>query len=333
MASLSTQFSEQKDLNGKLDQKCIFLEKEVRRLENERADFTRKISAFEQQEPIRRHEHDKRMAQAAAMEQSFERQKNELIAKEEEESRQRLTQMKAQWKTHEEGVKNFIKNLCDRNIIEYINEWPGKGKPDNAIKICDELIVFDAKSPATDDLSNFNTYLKTQTESVSKYLTHDTVRKDIYLVIPTNTFQAVKKFVYNLGGYTVYIVTLDALEPIILSLKRIEEYEFAEQLKPEDRQNICRVIGGLLNASKRRIQVDHFFNAKMLELIGLAERELPETIFQEVNQVDKALMLNPPVDKRAKVIQADELRKRQSLLEGHLPQVRIEKAVSIEIES
>ena len=127
-------------------------------------------------------------------------------------------------------------------------------------------------------------------------------------------------------------MTRDALEPIIISLKKIEEYEFAEQLSPDDRQNICRVIGGLLNASKRRIQVDQFFNSKILELINVAENNLPEAFKKEVNDVDKGLVLNPPTDKRSKQVLADELKKRQALLGGQAVQAHIMEAVNVEVE-
>ena len=69
----------------------------------------------------------------------------------------------------------------------------------------------------------------------------------------------VDQYVYNMGDYNVFMVTLDSLETIILSLKNIEEYEFAEQLSPEERDNICRIIGKFAHTTKRRIQLDGFF--------------------------------------------------------------------------
>ncbi len=70
-------------------------------------------------------------------------------------------------------------------------------------------------------------------------------------MIPSNTTEVISKWSYDMGTYQVFI-TLDALEPVILSLKQLETYAFllAEQLCPEDRQSICRIIGSLLYASK-----------------------------------------------------------------------------------
>ena len=75
------------------------------------------------------------------------------------------------------------------------------------------------------------------------------MRREIFLVVPTNTHDVVEQFEYKLSDYTVYVISIDALEPIILSLRKIEDYEFAEQLSPEERENICRVIGKFVHLS------------------------------------------------------------------------------------
>jgi hypothetical protein len=77
-----------------------------------------------------------------------------------------------------------------------------------------------------------------------------------------------------MADYNVYIVTLEALEPLILSLKKLEEYEFVEQLTPEERDNICRVIGKFAHMTKRRIQIDQFFGRQFLEILTKCESDL-----------------------------------------------------------
>ena len=175
--------------------------------------------------------------------------------------------MKLQWSEHETSVEQKIKQLCQTHLIKYIDKVPFRGNPDNAIEICDEFIIFDAKSPANDDLTNFPKYIKTQTDNVKKYANQESVRKDIFLVIPSNTIETISELTYNMGDYNVYVITTDSLEPIILSLKKIEEYEFAEQLSPEERDNICRVIGKFAHTTKRKIQIDQFFANQFIDLL------------------------------------------------------------------
>lgn len=146
-----------------------------------------------------------------------------------------------------------------------------------------------------------------QTESVKKYIKEDNVKKDIFLVIPSNTVDVIAPCLYNMGDYNVYVVTLDALEPIILSLKKLEEYEFVEQLTPEERENICRVIGKFAHMTKRRIQIDQFFGRQFLEILTRCESDLPRDVLEKVVEYEKSEKLNPPVDKRAKLISSEEL--------------------------
>ena len=89
--------------------------------------------------------------------------------------------MKQTWRDHESSVESAIRGICSRNIIEYLEEVPFRGTPDNTIRIAGEFVIFDAKSPGSDNLNNFPSYLKAQTEQVKKYIKHENVKKDIYL--------------------------------------------------------------------------------------------------------------------------------------------------------
>ena len=74
-------------------------------------------------------------------------------------------------------------------------------------------------------MSNFPAYIKNQTDSLKKYAKHQDVKKDLFLVIPANTLHIIKQFTYNMGNYNVYVITKDAIEPIIISLKKIQEFD------------------------------------------------------------------------------------------------------------
>lgn len=232
-------------------------------------------------------------------------------AKEKEEQHQReidrLLKQKETWSNHEENVKSRIKTICTKHGVEYVEKVPFKGKPDNTLKVNDEYIVFDAKSPANDDLTNFPIYIRNQAESVSKYAREENVRREIFLVVPTNTLEILEQFEYRLSDYTVYVISIDALEPIVLALRKIEDYEFAESLSPEERENICRVIGKFVHLSKRRIQIDGFFAKQFFELVYRSEADLPKDILEKASEFERNEKLNPPTDKRAKQISNREL--------------------------
>ena len=114
------------------------------------------------------------------------------------------------------------------------------------------------------------------------------VKKDIFLVVPSNTIHTIAQQVYNMGDYTVYIITKDSLEPVILAMKRIEDYEFVNQMSPDERDNICRVIGKFAHTTKRKIQIDQFFANQFLELLVRCKNDLPADILEQVIEYEKA---------------------------------------------
>ena len=171
------------------------------------------------------------------------------------------------------------------------------------------LLYSTLKSSKSDDLKNFPTYLQKQTEEAKKYAKLEDVKRWIFFVVPSNTHEVFKKVVYNLADYDVFIVTTDSLEPIILSLKKIEEYDFAEQLSPDERENIVVVPGKFAHLSKRRIQIDYYFIKQFIELAYEAEADLPSDILEEVKEFEKAGRLNPPSEKRTKAISINDPEK------------------------
>jgi len=327
--SFKEQLMELRDTLIKAESRIQHADDELRRIEKENQDLQRKVILTEQRDEQRRRETDQSMQHLVALKTKVEKEMSDIQAQRLRDVEERNHLMKETWRRHEEAVQNTIKCLCERHAIEYVDNVPFKGKPDNVIRICDELIVFDAKSPASDDLGNFNSYIRTQAEAASKYAAHESVRKDIYLVVPSNTLEVLKKLSFPHGNFNVFVITLDALEPVILSLKKLEEYEFAEQLSPEDRQSICRIIGGLIYTSKRRIQVDQFFNGELLNLLVQAGRNIPEAMQEDISKHEKSMKLNPPVDRRSKEISHASLTKTQAQLEG---QARLFEIVAEPVE-
>jgi cation transport regulator ChaB len=263
---------------------------------------------------LRKDEEGRKADHARAMD-TFQKWREQIQAdrgREVEEKQQaeieRLKALKQTWTEHENMVKNRMRSLCQKHTIEYAETVPFKGTPDNAIRLCDEFIVFDAKSPGSDDLNNFPFYLKDQAEKAKKYAKQEAVKKDIFFVVPSNTLGVIRQTVFPHGDFDVYVVSADVLEPLLLCLQKIETYEFAEQLTPEERENICRIMGRFAHLTKRRIQVDSFFAKQFIEIIYKCESDLPEEIKKEVAAFERAEKLNPPSDRRTKVIDSKQLQ-------------------------
>ena len=285
-------------------------EERLKQVEIERNNLKNETTSYKNAEEGRQKEASKHLAAVVTLQESLDKEKERFNDERIKEKEAHFEKMKSKWSEHEKDVQNQLQIICKNHTITYISQedFPHpRNKPDSTIEIMDQLIVFDAKSPANDDLSNFPKYIKLQTENLKKYAKHDDVKNDLFLVIPSNTLEVINQFHYNIGDYNVFIITKDALEPIILSLKKIEEYEFADKLSPEERDNVCSVIGKFAHTTKRRIQMDLFFQTEFLNTLDKAKK-LPHDILESVIEFEKAQKLNPPMEKRKKTIYTNELK-------------------------
>ncbi len=297
-------------LSARKDAQADELNSRIREHSGTINELTKKVSAFEASKEDNVRNYNENIARLNQTKESLEAERRKLNEDRLKEAADRFEAMKRQWAEHEADVKNTIIRICDINHVTYVDKVPFKGNPDNTIEISGEYIIFDAKSPASDDLSNFPLYVKSQTENLKKYASQESVKKSMYLVVPTNVINILKQLTYKMGDYDVFVITKDSLEPVILSLKKIEEYDLAEKLSPEDRDSICRIIGKFAHTAKRRIEVDQYFSNEFIEIVMKSQKDLPEDLQKQVIEFEKSEKLNPPTEKRAKIISIDELQKK-----------------------
>jgi hypothetical protein len=287
----------------------------IERLNRANSALEKEQAALKQDETSRRIGYEKSVATLEAIQQRVLQERKAEQDERERSKLQRLQEMKERWSRHQKDVESIIRSLCRRHTIEYVEAVPFRGNPDNTVRIADEYVVFDAKSPAGDDLKNFPSYIKAQNEAVRKYANQDGVRKEIFLVIPADTAEVLGQHTYNLADYTVYVVTPNALEPILLALKKLEDYEFVNQLSPDERENICRLLGKFAHVVKRRIQVDHFFAWEFLDVLTKCESGLPREFIDRMVEYEKSEKLNPPQERRSKQILTKDLEEDTKKIE------------------
>ncbi|MBS1687362.1 MAG: hypothetical protein JSS96_01455 [Bacteroidetes bacterium] len=300
--------------NAELQAELATIRQKISGLEEQLKIASTKNTELVKEEEFRRKEHSNALASLQSIQKEISDERQKEISQKTNEEIEKLRKQKDTWSNHQLQVQLAIKTICNNHTIEYVDKVPFRGEPDNTIKICDEYVVFDAKSPAGEDLNNFPAYIKDQAERAKKYARQDAVKTDIFFVVPSNTLEVLSTFVYRISDYNVYIISTASLEPVILSLKKIEEYEFAEQLSPEERENICRILGKFAHLSKRRIQVDSFFAKQFIELAYKSENDLPTEIHDKMIAFERAEKLNPPTEKRAKEINLKELEKETNKL-------------------
>jgi len=299
-----------KGKNEELEKRISNMEKDYQILSEKKTELEKELGKFRNNEEKNKEEFEKKMTRIEEVKNHYDEQIKELKEERENEIRKEHEKRENIWKEHETRVEETIKAICSRNTIEHISKekFPHTGAPDNCVLIAGQYIIFDAKAPKSEDPKQFKSYVKEQAEKLVKYAKHDDVKNDMFLVVPTNTIDEFSEKFVRLGDYRVYIVSIDSLEPILLSLRAIENYEEFADLSPEDRENISKVIGRLANTAKRRIQIDQFFAEQSISDLKECNR-LPEEIKKNAVEVERSGKLNPPQQRRAKELTITNLTK------------------------
>ena len=233
---------------------------------------------------------------------------------------EREERLSTAWQRHEKDVAESMKSLAKKH--DFIrcdkDEYPNPGTPDNVFLIGGMYTIFDAKSPKNpEDLQNFPLYLKAQAEGMKKYCKHENVRKDAFLVVPASTLEVLTTFMYDLAEYTVYVITPESMLPILQMLRTIENYDFAEQLSPEDRDKLCRFIGRLSHTTKRKVQIDTYFSRELVSVLREIDT-LPDEFAHDIAVYEQKAKLNPPMEKRAKMISVADVSNDVSRIENEI---------------
>ncbi len=276
-----------------------------------------RIAVLESESRNKTESYERSILVMSEIQKSLEQDRFNLHLAREEELKHESEQMRATWKRHEENVEENIRALCKKYNVEYISQSdaPFKGKPDNTIVIGDMYTIFDAKSPATTSLDNFPRYVKAQTDLIKKYTNEERVRSNIFIVVPTNTLKVLKEFTHDIETYKVHIVSIEALEPIILTLRKIEDYELAEDLDPELKDNLIKILGKLSHDIKRGVQISNNLSSYLLAGINNI-KTLPTDILEKIEDQEKAEKYNPPQEQRKKLISESELERSIQLIEN-----------------
>lgn len=305
------------------NEEVVNLKARINSLETKRSENEAQLVRYEENEKSRRDECDKKLNQLDDQIQHYKDKKKKLHEEQEEKIEASFLAQQELWKKHEELVELKVRELCQKHQAEYVDKdrFPHRGKPDNLIKICDELVVFDSKAPGKNNSDNFFNHIKKQAESAEKYAKYDGVRKEIYFVIPTGMMNSLNQSYFQFPKYNVTVINIDALDPIIRELKKIENYAFTEEFDPEDRDKIVSIIGRLSKNLKRHVEINNDLTKKDLHLISEIDL-LPENFLAETKKIEKVTKVNPTSD-RGKDIDVNALIKNHKEIQSKYDSINI----------
>lgn len=284
-------------------------------LQSDNKKLTSELNLLKQQEHTNKLKVDTQIKKYEEFESNAREREQKKIDEIEQEKLSQLQLLKRTWQDHEENVNQTMRLICQEEMITFVDEWDHGKKPDNVIQISNEYIVFDAKSPRNDELSNFPKYITSQVTSLSKYANHSNVKKHLFLVVPENTIHILSQLTFNDSNYCVHIISPQSLRITMWSLKQIELYEFSDTLSPEDRENLARVYAGSQNYIKRIVQINNDLNEKGIELIkqniDLISKEGLKSVKENALEFEKGDIINTSKQNRGKIIDIEEETIRQ----------------------
>ena len=181
----------------------------------------------------------------------LEQERVRVIKNDEEKRERELRELDRMWNEHENNVISYLKDLCkspELNFTNYDNKnlpegWVVKPYPDFMIEFLNQYIIFDAKVSKQD---NLQTYINNQVKSTSDKVKNSTnIYPLIFFVVPTGAIRELNKTHFFEQSISYYVVSPEALAPILACLKKITTYELAEHFDPQQRDNIVNLLAEL----------------------------------------------------------------------------------------
>lgn len=306
-AQLETEKADNQERQGKAKQLFAqFTEAraELEHLKKDREQLQKTLAKFEESGERREREFEDRLAKLEAAKVSLDLERQRVLREDEEAQRTAEEERDRVWAEHEIGVISRLTELCKQPQYAFScftntslpEGFDGSLKPDFMIEFLGQYVIFDAKKSKSESLQTYIT--NTVKSTVTKVKKNEKIASVIYLVVPTEAIGELKTHYHVQDGYTLYIVSPEALAPILASLKRITAYEFAEQMDPQQRENIVQMVAELDFHINLRNATDLVLTKMGTELLERAQRADP-SLAEEVAQ--KKL----PMNAKAAVAAAD----------------------------
>src|SRR3989338_6741960 len=226
-AKLEKALSEKDELSGKGKQLFVDVtnvKSDLKALQHERDTLQRRLNEFEAKEERKEKEFTERLEKLEGAKEKLEEERHRVIREDEERRELELHERDRMWANHENHVIATLTDLCKQpqfRFTAYTNTnlpegFDGSLKPDFLVEFLDQYIIFDAKISKAKSLQ---TYVNDQVKkTVEKVKNNDQIYKHIFLVVPTSAIAELKNHQYTVDGYTLYVISPEALPPILASL-------------------------------------------------------------------------------------------------------------------
>lgn len=326
--------SEKDELSGKgkqLYDSFKSMESDVKSLMKERDSLASRIAKYEAEEDRKQKKHEELIERQEEARKALEDERMRIRKEDEERKERELAARDRMWNDHEQNVVALLNEITKKEHTQFPafsntnlpEGFSGSLKPDFMIEFLEQYVIFDAKVSRSQDLEN---YMKESVKKTAgKVQGNKKIYSTVFLVVPTDAVATLKKLHYYEDGFTFYIVSPEALEPILASLKRIEQYEFAEAMDPQERENIVDMIAAFHFHISARNAHELGIIKHGLDTLAKAEKMSPQLLAEALVKKAKMRTLNLSTAETKELTAANPIEVEKELTELIQPKAKITK--------
>ncbi len=261
-------------------------------IEKERDTLQATVTKLEAKRDQQEKEHTRGLEKIDAAERALKEERHRVLQTEVEAKKIAEDERDRLWNDHEVTVISALTDLCKQPHLQfraYSNnhlpeDFDGSLKPDFLIDFLGQYVVFDAKVSKS---QNLQTYIDDQVKKTAEKMKKNSkIYPHIFLVVPTEAIAELKKLVYAKDQYYFYVISREALSPILASLKRISTYELAETLDPQKRENIINALAEMTTQINMTSATSLLTTKKGIEVLSRLQQADPD-LAAEVEQKSK----------------------------------------------
>jgi len=314
--------------NDKMKEKGKLITAEHMKLQASYDVLSRETAEYRANEKRREQENRTATEKLEAAREGFENERKRVVHEDEERMQMETQERDRLWAEHENAVKALLTELCKKPqyaFTAYSNDalpegFHGNFKPDFMIEFLNQYVIFDPKKSEAKNLQNYIA------ENVKKTAAKAKKKGDIYptifFVIPTEVIGELKQKTYYEEGFTFYVLPPEALEAILAVFKRLETYEFAQEMDPQERENVIDLLANLDFHISTRNAVDFHLLQHGIATLAKAKNMDPALATEIAMKKAKIRHLNMNTAEQKQLIADPEsVQKRLLELTEPLPQI------------
>jgi hypothetical protein len=294
--------------------------------------LTKKIAELEASDEQRRKDADSRIANLENSRRALDQERTRVLEAETKARDDAEAARTRIWSLHEESSRAVMKEICQKSDIALPsfdnNNLPEgfdpKLKPDFMVRLLDQYVIFDTKSSQSQNLS---TYLRSQVQTTAKKIrsseSNNDIYKTVFFVIPDIGLKDIKETFFVEQGISFCIIPIQAFEPIVRTLKRLEDYDLADKYDPQERENIVNVLATFDQYVRQQNALNIFSTIRGIKVMS-EKSSMPEDVQAAVETRRTKLRLEQASGVSMKKVMDDpelQIRELQELIAPKKPEV------------